>query len=133
MPLERLAQLVDDRAQIVLRNRPHQGVDAREDVGDGGGHLGVGLFDAGAVREVGGPVALRPQVDVLLADGGEPGDHGLGVGGDAGADFLIRSSATTPSSVRPIGPTRPTETPPRYVTSAWVNSPPVRGSSTSTV
>lgn len=88
MPLECLAELVDDRAQILQRDGAHEVVDAGEDVGDGCGHLGVGLFDAGAVGQVGGAVALGPQVDVLLAHGGEPGDHGLGVGGDAGRGLL---------------------------------------------
>lgn len=52
---EGLPQLVDDRAQIVLRHRPHQVVHTGEDVGDGGGYLGVRLVDAGAVRQVGEP------------------------------------------------------------------------------
>lgn len=80
--LEGLAEFVDDRAQGLQGYGAGQVVHAREDVGDRCRDLGVGLFDAGAVGEEGAVVALGAEVDVLLADGGESGDHGPRVGGD---------------------------------------------------
>ncbi len=87
-PGEGGAQLVDDGAQRGEVDGGGEVVDAGEQIGDGGGHPGVGPGDHRAVTEVGPAGAPGPQIDVLLADGGEVGDDRFEVGGDRRGGLL---------------------------------------------
>jgi hypothetical protein len=59
-----------------------------------------------------GPVSLSGRRSMYCSPTAEsPATTARVSAGMRGADFLMRSSATTPSSVSSIGPTRPTDTP----------------------
>ncbi|CAM3562817.1 hypothetical protein STAL104432_25495 [Streptomyces albus] len=76
------AEFVDDGAQGAVGDGGDEVVDAAEHLGGGCGQPGVGLADDGALRQIGAVTGVGPQVEVLLADGGEVGDDRFEVGGD---------------------------------------------------